>query len=48
MAANQEMGRQALGMFGIPLTQEMFDAMAVAGEGEDSTDNVPLNDYAQI
>lgn len=48
VAANQEMGRQALGMFGITLTQEMFDAMAAAGEGEDSTDNVPLKDYAQI
>lgn len=45
VTANQEMGRHGLEAFNMTITQELFDAMAAAGEGEESSDNVPLKDY---
>jgi 2-polyprenyl-6-methoxyphenol hydroxylase-like FAD-dependent oxidoreductase len=45
VAANQEAGRMARDAFEIPPTQELFDAIAAAGHGEDSADDVPLRDY---
>jgi 2-polyprenyl-6-methoxyphenol hydroxylase-like FAD-dependent oxidoreductase len=45
VAGNQAMGRQAVESFLIPPTQELFDAIAAAGAGEDSHDNVALPAY---
>jgi 2-polyprenyl-6-methoxyphenol hydroxylase-like FAD-dependent oxidoreductase len=45
VAGNQAMGRQAVESFLIPPTQELFDAIAAAGVGEDSHDTVPLPEY---
>lgn len=46
VAATQAMGQQARDSFNIPVTQELFDAIAAADTGEDSPDNVTLKDYA--
>jgi 2-polyprenyl-6-methoxyphenol hydroxylase-like FAD-dependent oxidoreductase len=46
VAGTQAMGRQARDSFNIPVTQELFDALAAADTGEDSPDNVALKDYA--
>jgi 2-polyprenyl-6-methoxyphenol hydroxylase-like FAD-dependent oxidoreductase len=46
VAAAQAMGRQARDSFTIPPTQELFDAIAAAGTGEDSLDDVDLKAYA--
>jgi 2-polyprenyl-6-methoxyphenol hydroxylase-like FAD-dependent oxidoreductase len=46
VAGNQAMGRQAVELFQVPPTQELFDAIAAAGAGEDSHDNVPLPEYS--
>jgi 2-polyprenyl-6-methoxyphenol hydroxylase-like FAD-dependent oxidoreductase len=48
VAANHAMGRQARDMFGLPPSQEMFDALAAADTAEDSSDNVDLPDYTDL
>lgn len=42
---NHEFGRQAAESFLLPPSQELFDAMAEAGTGDDSHDHVSIKDY---
>lgn len=46
VAGTQAMGQQARDSFTIPVTQELFDAIAAMDTGEDSPDNVTLKNYA--
>jgi 2-polyprenyl-6-methoxyphenol hydroxylase-like FAD-dependent oxidoreductase len=48
VAATHAMGKMARDSFNLPPSQEMFDAIAAADTGEDSPDNVPLKDYANL
>ncbi|TDV45381.1 FAD-dependent monooxygenase [Actinophytocola oryzae] len=48
VAGTHEMGRQARDSFTIPVSQELFDAIAAMDTGEDSPDDIELKDYANL